>query len=323
MDFRIALDKICNDFGIEILFEKRIISILADYGAFKDVPAYKVIYKLFLSELSLKEYINSQGEEHQKLLMKQFIKNTGINEKKAQELKDIIQNVLSKGGNLPKAKIDTPNFTNRQQEASEKYSNDKNQPQYSKSVEAVSFLGITLDNSVEVFSDELKRRSAKIVSGRASKTFKIQSFLSYRNVKIELYTYEFSPVIKNIIVTFPNSSNSRGEIDRIYKDIQEFYVEKYSPKNSRSTSWRIGLCDIEIKLQRFWYDGAWGSVKLKYSYSNPQLIKLDLIERRKKDAILLAEKQKTREEETRIRIQKEEQERIRKQRIRKQSLNDI
>lgn len=199
MDFRIALDKICNDFGIEILFEKKIISILADYGAFKDVPAYKVIYKLFLSELSLKEYINSQSEERQKLLMKQFIENTGINEKKAQELKDIILNVLSKGGNSPKAKVDTPNFTNRQQETSGKNSNDKNQPQCSKSVEVVKFIGITLDSSVEVFSDELKRRSAEIVPGRASRTFKIQSFLSYKNVKIELYTYEFSPTIKILL----------------------------------------------------------------------------------------------------------------------------
>lgn len=109
----------------------------------------------------------------------------------------------------------------------------------------------------------------------------------------------------------------------MYKDIQELYVEKYSPNDSSSTSQRIGLCDIEIKLQRFWDDGVWGSVKLKYSYSNPQLIKLDLIERRKKDAIILAEKQKKREEEIRIKIQKEEQERIRKQRIREQSLNDI
>ncbi len=201
MDFRIALEKICNEFGKEILLEKRIISILADYGAFKDVPAYKVIYKLFLSELSLKEYINSRGGERQKLLMKQFVDNTGINEQKALELTDIILSVLSKGIKSPKANKGIPNSTNRQQETAIEYSDDKNLPQCSKSVETVTFLGITLDNSVEVFSDELRKRSAKIVPGRASKTFKIQSFLSYKNVKIELNTYEFSPVIKNIVVT--------------------------------------------------------------------------------------------------------------------------
>ncbi|MDE5773837.1 MAG: hypothetical protein K2H86_05220 [Muribaculaceae bacterium] len=323
MDLRSALDKVCNDFGMEILFEKRIISILADYGAFKEVPAYKVIYKLLLSELSLKEYTNCQGIERQKLLMKQFVENTGINEKKALELISIILNVLYGERNLPNVNIEIPKIPNGQQDSVTKHNNDESSSQLSNHVETVKFLGITLGSSIEIFADELKRRSARIVPGSASKTFKIQSFLSYKDVKIEFYTYEFSSVVKNIVVTFPNNHSSRGEIDKVYKDIQGLYVEKYSPNNSKSTSWRIGLCDIEIKLKRFWEDGVWGSVKLKYSYSNPQLIKSDLIERRKKDAALLAEKQKKREEEMSIRKQKEEQERIRKQKIREQSLNDI
>lgn len=255
--------------------------------------------------------------------MKQFVDNTGINEKKALELSGIILNVLFGERNLQNANIEKPNIQKGQQDSATKHNNDESSSQPSNQVETVKFLGINLGSTIEAFSDELKRRSAKIVPGSASKTFKIHSFLSYKDVKIELYTYEFSSVVKNIVVTFPNNHSSRGEIDKVYKDIQGLYVEKYSPNDSKSTSWRTGLCDIEIKLQRFWEDGVWGCVKLKYSYSNPQLIKLDLIERRKKDAALLEEKQKKREEEMRIRKQKEEQERIRKQKIREQSLNDI
>ncbi|MDE6335001.1 MAG: hypothetical protein K2L34_00375 [Muribaculaceae bacterium] len=327
MDFRSALSKACNDFGKEIIFEKRIISILADYGAFKNNPAYKVIYKLFLSELSLKDYIDCRDAERQKLLMKQFVENTGINEHKAVQLRAIILDTLSVEDNSLGSVIEINALQNETQESVPKRSVECNQcedsPEYTSTSKTVKFLGITLGSPLDVFVDELKKRSAKIVPGSASKTFKIQSFLSYQNVKIELYTYETSPVVKNIVVTVPNHRNSRGETDKIYNDIQGLYVEKYSPYDKKSSSWQIGFCQVEVKLQRFWEDGIWGSVKIRYTYSNPELINLDLIERHEQEIALLAEKQKKREEERLIKMQKEEQERIRKQKIREQSLNDI
>lgn len=81
MDFKSALNKICQDFNKEILFERRVISILDDYGAFKDAPYYKLFYKTALSSGDLRKLIAINENEREKEMFT-FMSLTGFDEQK-------------------------------------------------------------------------------------------------------------------------------------------------------------------------------------------------------------------------------------------------
>lgn len=81
MDFKSALNKICNDFNKDIIFERRVISILDDYGAFKDVPYYKLYYKTALSTGNLKNLISQNDNIRDKEIFT-FVSITGLDENK-------------------------------------------------------------------------------------------------------------------------------------------------------------------------------------------------------------------------------------------------
>lgn len=76
--FKKALQHIATEHGIDVLFERRLIPMLADYGAFKETPAFRTILKLLFDGQFLQAYLNTDKSiEHDQILMK-FINKTGI-----------------------------------------------------------------------------------------------------------------------------------------------------------------------------------------------------------------------------------------------------
>lgn len=82
MNFKSALKKACRDFNKEILFDKRIISILDDYGVFKEEPFIKLFYRIALNSSSLRQFISTNRSERDKY-MSTFVTINGLDENKA------------------------------------------------------------------------------------------------------------------------------------------------------------------------------------------------------------------------------------------------
>lgn len=322
MDFKSALTKVCHDFSKEIIFQRRIISILDDYVAFKDVPYYKLFYKTILNLGDMTQLISQNPNERNKAIYT-FLAVSGLDETKVKALLTLISECYY--GKSPLSNNHSSAIKKEINKTEEEDNTQTTTHQYPKSntrSPKIQFLGIDLGENLDSFVNELNRRGAKIKPGIASKTFRMQSFLSFANARIELFTYDFSPIVKEIVITFSNHG-SRGELDRIHKVILDLYTEKYSISSESNGIWQAGKSSIEIKCNHFWEDGVWGNVKIKYSYSDLGLLKLDILEKQKKYAALLAEKQKKKEKELRIKKQKEEEERKRKQIIYRKSLDDI
>lgn len=91
MDFKSALTKVCHDFSKDIIFQRRIISILDDYMAFKDVPYYKLYYRTVLSSGDLIKLISlNDNIRNQEVYI--FVSLTGLDEKKVKSfLSDIYE----------------------------------------------------------------------------------------------------------------------------------------------------------------------------------------------------------------------------------------
>lgn len=322
MDFKSALTKVCHDFSKDIIFQRRIISILDDYVAFKDVPYYKLFYKTILNIGDMAQLISQNPNERAKAIYT-FLAVSGLDESKVKAFLTLVS-----GCYYGKTSLSNDHSSNIKKEIIKKEGEGNPPPtrlqcpKLNTGSQKIQFLGIDLGENLDSFVNEMNRRGAKIKPGNASKTFRMQNFLSFSNAKIELFTYDFSPIVKTIVITFSNHG-SRSELDRIHKVILGLYTEKYCMPNGYNGIWQAGNSKIEIKCNHFWEDGVWGNVKIKYSYSDPELLKLDIIEKQKKDAVLLAEKKKKKEEELRIKKQREEREQKRKQMLYKQSLDDI
>lgn len=89
MDFKSALKQICHDFSKEIIFERRVISILDDHGAFKDVPYYKLFYKTILSSGNLMNLISQNNNISGKEIYT-FASLTGLDEEKLKSFLSLI-----------------------------------------------------------------------------------------------------------------------------------------------------------------------------------------------------------------------------------------
>lgn len=89
MDFKSALNRICKDFDKDIIFDKKVISILDDYGAFKDVPYYKLFYKTTLSLGNLMNLISLDNNKRYKEIFT-FVSLTGLDEEKTKSFLSLI-----------------------------------------------------------------------------------------------------------------------------------------------------------------------------------------------------------------------------------------
>lgn len=122
MDFKSALNRICNDYDKDIIFERRVISILDDYGAFKDIPYYKLFYKSALASGNLRALISTNDNIREKGIYT-FVSMNGFDGNKVKIFLSIIYecyNSLSMGSEKQNSSIpnkedstsDTPSSPN-------------------------------------------------------------------------------------------------------------------------------------------------------------------------------------------------------------------
>ena len=89
MVFKSALTKVCHDFSKDIIFERRIISILDDYMAFKDVAYYKLFYNTILNIADMAQLISQNPNERAKAIYT-FLAVSGLDESKVKAFLSLI-----------------------------------------------------------------------------------------------------------------------------------------------------------------------------------------------------------------------------------------
>lgn len=70
MNLKEGILKAKQDFGVEIVYEKKLISILADYGVFKNQPSRRFIIKELILNNYIRDYIDSNGRDKEKIIAK-------------------------------------------------------------------------------------------------------------------------------------------------------------------------------------------------------------------------------------------------------------
>lgn len=153
MDFKSALNRICADFKKEILFERRVISILDDYGAFNDIPYYKLFYKTALSSGNLITLISVNDNDREKARYT-FVSMNGLDDSKVKAFLSIISECY----HIPQNDSENIDFntTPSHNEISINPNNSNNGPKIRNA--HLDFWGIPLGNPVNDFDKLLKAK---------------------------------------------------------------------------------------------------------------------------------------------------------------------
>lgn len=169
MDFKSALTKVCHDFSKEIIFQRRIISILDDYMAFKDVPYYKLFYKTILNIGDMSQLISQNTNERAKALYS-FFAVSGLDESKIKAFLDLISECYY-GKQSPAGKSDSINVNNerKQERIEQQLENTQNENISSSHSEEndnihsqALFMGIPLGIDFYDFQKELENRKPNL-----------------------------------------------------------------------------------------------------------------------------------------------------------------
>lgn len=177
MDFKSALTKVCQDFSKDIIFQRRIISILDDYKAFKDVPYYKLFYKTILNVGDMAQLISLNPNIRAKAIYA-FLAVSGLDENK---VKSFISFISECYYGFTSSSTQTPPDTNdvskqvrlNQQSECNKNENEikesSNNVNEDNSQSQISFMGIPLGIPLQNFADKiLKLRKGIIYTGGVS-----------------------------------------------------------------------------------------------------------------------------------------------------------
>lgn len=101
MDLRTAILKAKQTFGVDVIYERKIISILDDYGVFRYKPAYRFIIKELIQFKGIREYAKA-SDERRKMITLQIVNNFGFN-------KDLVQDVFDSFWNYDRASFQKEN----------------------------------------------------------------------------------------------------------------------------------------------------------------------------------------------------------------------
>lgn len=265
MDFKNALSKICKDFNKEIIFERRVISILDDYGAFKDKPYYKLFYKTVLSSGNITNLISlDRNNRHRELFL--FVTRTGLDEHKVTEfLSEIMscyhEKTETRLNEEEKNKcIDTSGESNTQIQEDPQCSHDN-----IINNSDITFMGVALGAAYQDFDDVLKAKGFMRGKSTYENTRYFGDFLSFKQCVVYLY---WTPKTKKIyqIIIHPKEHIDNGTLKLHYHSIKQLYISKYGQPASEDTSRKPyakiikGDSSVEISL----FSKAGASLEISY-----------------------------------------------------------
>lgn len=274
MDFKSALTKVCQNFSKEIIFERRIISVLDDYQAFKEIPYYKLFYKTILNMGDLKQLI-SQNQNDQDRAIYSFLAISGLDETKVKSFLTLISECYY-GKQSTSLKSDSSNDNNdrkrtRIEQRPEYAKNENIRSTYSENKDNlqsyVRFMGIPLGIDFNLFADKLTAKGFER-HDYANEIKLSGKFLSFDHCGVQLFKTPISNIIYRAdIIVSPDSQSSVN----IFRIVTELYVKRYgkffSKQDDMSKSVRLFVVgDDEIRLIKSNND----SIRIEYIASKAQ-----------------------------------------------------
>lgn len=252
MNFKEALDKICNQFNKEIIFERRVISILDDYGAFKDVPYYKLFYKTILSSSDVKKLVGNNENDRNKELFT-FISLTGLDENKVKSFLAIILGCHNGIKTSPHRDRNSTSSSNT------KYSDKREvqQPEidYSKITQSnqIRFMEVPIGARYLEFENALFKRGASLYRNNMQEvTFLLKDYLFERDAHITLYHSKNSKIVYKISIEILTGltvdeyrKNFTTKVLNLY---QRKYGNNYATYPSNETIYEWDMRDAEISI---------------------------------------------------------------------------
>lgn len=256
MDFKSALTKVCHDFSKEIIFQRRIISILDDYVAFKDVPYYKLFYKTILNIGDMTQLISQNPNERDKAIYT-FLAISGLDEAKVNSFLTLVSECYY-GKQSPAGKSDSINVNNerKQERIEQQLENTQNEnissshSKYKDNVQSsILFMGIPLGIDFNLFADKLIAKGFQRHDYANEIRFS-GKFLSFDYSSVQLFKTPISHILYRAdVIISPNPHTSVN----IFKIVTELYVKRYgnffSKQDGLDKSVRLFMIgDDEIRL---------------------------------------------------------------------------
>lgn len=213
MDFKEALINTINRFGREIVFDRRFLSILADYGAFKNNPAYKFILKeALVDQISYRKILESTGNERARYISQLSLRK-GFDNSIVNTLFDVIFKQIhgNSGQNIDIAaqQIKLPITSSEFLDFPE-----------------ITFLGLPQGSTIKEFEARVKKQGGAIIC--KSQTFEIlrmQESMSFNNIELCCKFYPETKIVFQIEIDIHFSPKLRRT--KILTILEEIYRNKY------------------------------------------------------------------------------------------------
>lgn len=303
MELREALEKIRLEFGKEYFLNRNVVSVLADYGAFKNEPSARIIIKLLITEKALEKYLNSNNLIERNQIIQIFINNTGISEERAAYILNLFVGNITTNEGVQTA-YDKSAVVDALQENNKSVSNSKYSNPVPKDVSNVSFLGVPMGSDYFSFENALYSKGANFCGKEGYKRrFLLHNFLfSIRSI-VSVYQSKYCKKVKRILIQ--QTVSERVVREERLRQIKDLYESKYGIPSDELT-WTINDVKISIKDDNGMFADK---VVIEYEYVNPAFLNFEEKEEaRLKEQIRLKEIRQQIEKE-----QKEREEKIRKQ----------
>lgn len=306
MDFQQVLCKIVSDYGKEKIFDKNIVSLLADYKAFEENPSYRIFYKLLIGDGSLFKLLSSNDNDQLRLI-EAFLSKTGLDKFKFFAFLDTLS--LCYSGKHLSSERNFQNTSNTHNDSVEKPQNPSGSSRHTNFSENITFLGLPLGSSYFAFENAIFSKRGYQKSRRKSEvSFVLPNFLFGKIGHITLYKFpDFKPVYK---VSTRFEQGQKLEAISLYARILDLYKRKYGDGHNISTydvEWTANHCSIYLYIKS-------SDVIIDYKISSPEIDRLETqqkieAERKRKE---LEQLRKKREEEAR-RLEEEKRKQLENQ----------
>lgn len=226
MDFKSALTKVCHDFSKEIIFQRRIISILDDYGAFKDVPYYKLFYKTIFNIGDMAQLISQNPNERAQTIYS-FLAFSGLDEIKVKSFLTLISECYYGVTSNPLQSNDAGKAPQNESSITEIQHEDIQVPQISHS-DKVTFLGIPLGDSYFAFENVLYSRNCYIKNRKGNDvTFAYENFLFAKKALVTLSKLQNSKIVSKIRVELITEITHKDLELSFWSDVVNLFKAKY------------------------------------------------------------------------------------------------
>lgn len=252
MDFKSALTKVCQDFSKEIIFQRRVISILDDYMAFKEVPYYKLFYKTILNTADMTQLISQNPNERAKAIYT-FLHVSGLDESKVKSFLTLVSECYYGIAIKSKKNINPSNSSNHKSSDSQ----IPRTPNYDCSKlnqsNQVRFMEVPIGSKYLAFENALFKRGASLYrNNNREVTFLIKDYLYDRDAHIILYISDNPKIVYRINIEILTGltvdeyrKNFTSKVLNLYR---RKYGDNYVTYRSQETIYEWDLNDSEISI---------------------------------------------------------------------------